>query len=316
MPKKPFVSIITPMRGIDKDAEKCISECRKLDYPNFEIIIAPDTRQKSQIAKGIVQVPMQTRKPSAKRNAAAKAARGEILAFVDADAYPVKGWLKQAVRHFENPEIGAVGGPNVTPPEDSFSQKVSGDVLASFVGAGPISIRHTEKPARFIDALPSVNLIVRRKLFMDIGGYDEKLTTGEDLQLCFDVIKKGKKIFYDPGIKVFHHRRHMWMPHLYQMFTYGRGAAFVAKEKFTPAVFLKAIPALWILFLVFGLAAGAIMPALMPFYFGAILVYLAVAAVSAAMQSVARAPFSFLGIILTHIFYGAGFVEGLWRKKF
>jgi hypothetical protein len=43
--------------------------------------------------------------------------------------------------------------------------------------------------------------------------------------------------------------------------------------------------------------------------------YLIVVIVSALMQSIVRAPFTTLGIILTHIFYGAGFLQGLVKKK-
>ncbi|MFQ6136538.1 MAG: glycosyltransferase [Candidatus Hydrothermarchaeales archaeon] len=48
---------------------------------------------------------------------------GELLAFIDSDAYPRKDWLKNAVKYFSNPEIAAVGGPGLTPEEDNTLQK-------------------------------------------------------------------------------------------------------------------------------------------------------------------------------------------------
>jgi len=74
---------------------------------------------------------------------------------------------------------------------------------------------------------------------------------------------------------------------------------------------LKFIPSLWFLFLIFGGLSCVFIPALSLFYFGIILFYLLVVLAAAILQNVSRAPFSFFGIILTHIFYGVGFLQGL-----
>lgn len=50
--------------------------------------------------------------------------------------HPRSDWLKNAVRHFDDPNIAAVGGPAVTPPDDSFWQRVSGAVFLSKIGGG------------------------------------------------------------------------------------------------------------------------------------------------------------------------------------
>ena len=59
---------------------------------------------------------------------AIKIAKGEICAFIDDDAYSSEDWLQKAVKYFENPHIVAVVGPGITPPDDSFLEKI-GDTL-------------------------------------------------------------------------------------------------------------------------------------------------------------------------------------------
>jgi cellulose synthase/poly-beta-1,6-N-acetylglucosamine synthase-like glycosyltransferase len=49
-----------------------------------------------------------------------KYAKGEICAFIDSDARPEKNWLKNALPYLSDPEVVAVGGPGLTPPEDSL----------------------------------------------------------------------------------------------------------------------------------------------------------------------------------------------------
>jgi glycosyltransferase involved in cell wall biosynthesis len=73
------------------------------------------------LKKGIVPIsiiPTGPLKPSDKRDIALKHAKGQILAFLDDDAYPVKEWLKAALVNFSDPEVAAVGGPAVTPLND------------------------------------------------------------------------------------------------------------------------------------------------------------------------------------------------------
>ena len=83
----------------------------ELDYPDFEIIILPDNAfparlphqglpNTAQMAIPINIIPTGPLKPADKRDIGVKSARGEIIAFIDDDAYPEKSWLKAAVKNF------------------------------------------------------------------------------------------------------------------------------------------------------------------------------------------------------------------------
>lgn len=140
------VSIIIPCRAIDSITEKCVEECLNLDYNDFEIIVLPDEAdketQKKFKDKKIKIIKTGKVKPAFKRNIGMDKAKGEFLAFIDSDAYPKKDWLKNAVKYFEDEKIGLVGGPNLTPPDGNFWEKISGYSLANFWVSGFADIRY------------------------------------------------------------------------------------------------------------------------------------------------------------------------------
>ena len=55
--------------------------------------------------------------PAEKRDYAFPHATGDVLAYIDDDAYPAPDWLETAARHFDDSSVHALGGPGVTPPE-------------------------------------------------------------------------------------------------------------------------------------------------------------------------------------------------------
>ena len=135
-------------------------------------------------------------------------AKGEILAFIDDDAYPVGDWLKNIVRNFSNPIIVGVGGPGVTPPGVPWQEEASGWMSVSPLGAGPYTYRFLSGRKQFVDDYPSMNLSVIRSNFLAVGGFDSNYWPGEDTKLCLDLVnKQKKKIIYDPKVVVYHHRR-------------------------------------------------------------------------------------------------------------
>lgn len=217
----PSVSIIIPCREVQSQAQKCIERCLEQDYPDFEIMVLPDSLWETPYADRVKVVPTGAVGPAVKRDQAANVARGEILAFIDDDAYPAPGWLAKAVRHFSNQEIAAVGGPGVTPEEDGLLEKASGKVYESFMGGGSHSFRYTPKEKRDVDDYPSCNFFVRSSVFKEFGGFDTRYWPGEDTKLALDITDKlGKRIVYDPEVLIYHHRRKLFLPHLAQAWRY------------------------------------------------------------------------------------------------
>src|SRR3989338_4283651 len=113
------VSIIIPCMEIGRGLERCLDSISRLNNRSFETIILPDFNKKIHF-KDYKIVPTGKIRPAEKRNLGVKLAKGEILAFIDDDAYPRTDWIEKALIAFENKKIGIVGGPNLTPKEDNY----------------------------------------------------------------------------------------------------------------------------------------------------------------------------------------------------
>jgi glycosyltransferase involved in cell wall biosynthesis len=312
----PKVSIIIPFRKEDGYLRHCISMIRKQDFRNYEIILLPDSGYDTKEKRTKV-VPTGPVKPARKRNMAASVAKGDVLAFIDADAYPKKNWLSSALKCMEEKDVGIVGGPNVSPPDDSMMQKAGDDVLTSFVASGGFSMRYSVRRGQDVEELPSCNMLVRKDTFEKAGGFDESILTGEDAKLCFRVRSLGKRVVYCPDVIVFHHRRPLFIPHARQIWNYGRDKATVLKTDRPGGSTIYFAPSVFVL-----LAAAGFVLSFNPFldlqlvrtlYFFTIFLYLGVVCVSSVTRSPRRFFLVIPGTVLTHFSYGAGFIYGVLR---
>lgn len=246
------VSIIIPVIAINDYIKESLPKILELDWPDFEIIIFPDKEDKNHtwpktriIASGKVG-------PAEKRDLATKHAKGEILAFLDDDAYPEKDWLKVAIKHFADKKVAAVGGPAITPYDDGVLQKVSGAVFESYLGGGATRNRYLSiGKIKEVDDWPTVNLLVRSDVFEQVGGFDNTYWPGEDTKLCLDILKAGYKIKYDPGVIVHHHRRNDLFKHFKQIGNYALHRGYFAKiYPETSRKFFYFVPSLFVLYLI------------------------------------------------------------------
>lgn len=313
----PKVSIMIPCRKINGYARESIEHCLSLDYPDFEVLLLPDSEQ-SIDSLNVRVIPTGPIGPSEKRDLALDHASGEILAFIDDDAYPSECWLKEAVKHFKDDEVGAVGGPAVTPPGDSLLQKASGFVYSSFLGSGSLGFRYIPKGQREVNDYPSCNFIIKRSAFQQSGGFSTLFWPGEDTKLCLELTNElHLKIIYDPQVLVYHHRRSLFRPHLRQVWSYAVHRGFFAKK--FPQTSLKLsyfLPSLLCLGLVFGTVASFFNPVVELIFLSALGVYLLLALLSSLQSKEIEAiPLVFLGVITTHLTYGTGFIKGLLARR-
>jgi cellulose synthase/poly-beta-1,6-N-acetylglucosamine synthase-like glycosyltransferase len=323
VPRKspPLVSIVIACKAIDPYTKECIQACLQLDYPRFEIVVLPDFDE--SLAEERVRVlPTGPVKPSEKRNIGVNAATGEVIAFIDGDAYPDKDWLKNCIKYFDDPKVSAVGGPGLTPQSDNTMQRASGEILSSFLGSGPLSFRHSAKLPRKCDDLPSVNLIVRRSTFQEMGGFDSSYWPGEDTKFCRDLVyEMGGDALYAPDVMVYHHRRLLFRPHLKQIAGYGLHRGYFSKKfpensrrllYFIPSLFILGIPSVLLL--------GYLDESVRFLFLFPLVAYFLLIGIGALMIGFRRRSPNlvgpvFLGAVATHVWYGAYFIKGLLSRK-
>ncbi|RQW79083.1 MAG: glycosyltransferase [Methanothrix sp.] len=314
--KERAVSIVVPLKAPNKNLEECLEHCLKLDYSDYEILVLPDGPSSLNWPKTRV-IPSGAVGPSEKRDLALKYARGEIIAFIDDDAYPAKDWLKNASKYFDDPEVAAVGGPAVTPDNDGFMQKASGYVLSSFMGGGSYTFRYIPGEVREVDDYPTCNLLVRKSIMQKVGGFDNKFWPGEDTILCLEITKReGKKIIYAPDVLVYHHRRTLFKQHLRQIWSYAVHRGFFVKK--FPETSLRLsyfLPSIFVVGLVAGLLLSLKFETIRFIYLSILAVYvLAALATGIKTKDAMMAVTVAAGIALTHIYYGTGFILGLLKR--
>ncbi len=325
MKKEPKVSVIIPARTVDGLTFECVDRILDQEYDSFEIILLPDKPAKIDFPKTKIVVTGPIR-PAEKRNIGIKKAKGEIIAFIDSDAYPEGDWLGEAVKYFKDKSIGAVGGPNLTPKEANILEFASGDIFASWVTSGKFAARYSIKREEPHSELPSCNLFFRKEILDQFGGFDKTLLTGEDAKLCFQTNGVGKKIMYSPKVRVRHHRRPLFYPHLRQIYIYGRDKASLAKEllpilpqllTFDRLVYL--LPSSFVLTVLVGLALAFFFPIVKLILVIILSFYMLLVALSYLFGIKKIDPFRFflfiIGVPLTHFAYGLGFVKGMLSKR-
>jgi glycosyltransferase involved in cell wall biosynthesis len=317
-------SFIIPVKEVNDYIRESVPKILEIAREDFEVIIYPDhgletteTWSKTkQIASG--------RGPAVKRNLAVRDARGDFLIFIDDDAYPRKDILDILDSDFADENIAAIGGPAITPGSDSFLQKVSGAVfLSHFSGGFPERYVPVGKK-RYVNDWPTVNLTVRKSAFLKAGGFDCNFWPGEDTKFCLDVINKLKeknKILYDPEVIVWHHRREGIFRHLKQVGSYGIHRGFFAKKypktSFRPRYF---VPSFFFLFVFGGLLLSHFFVFFEVFYLLGWIAYglamlVALFDITRRQKNFPIALFALVYVFLTHLVYGARFLQGFFFKK-
>jgi len=321
----PEFSIIIPFKTWSTDLDECLEHLMKMDDSSWEIILLPDIPTdipQSFLHLPISIIPTSAVSPALKRDQGAEVAQGTFLAFIDDDAYPFPDWLKKAANVFlENPDLCAVGGPAITPATDSFWSRVSGAVFLSTLGGGFPERYVPIPPSRYVDDWPSVNLIVRKDIFLDIGGFDSAFWPGEDTNLCRDITGQGWKILYAPDMKVFHHRRASLKKHTRQVGNYGFHRGYFARhypENSRKPVFF--IPSIFVIFLSITIPFSYIFSDIIwliaagggAYGLALIKVFIDIVKYESPLVSAMALPYVFI----THIWYGIRFMAGLSTRKY
>jgi glycosyltransferase involved in cell wall biosynthesis len=318
VPKKPdhdpLVSVVIACPHGSWMLDECLKALDGQSYRNFEVIVLPDD------VTGKVR-------PAEKRNIGIARAKGEIVAFIDDDAYPDAHWLEYAVKYFGDETIGAVGGPGVTPPGDPFMARIGGRVYDNLLVSGNYRYRYKAGGVRRdVDDYPSCNLFVRKSLLESFGGYRTDFWPGEDTLLCKDIVDSGKRIVYDPWVIVNHHRRALFAAHLRQLGRYAFHRGYFCKKFPSNSLHLSYfVPSAFVAYLFVWAALVAIpQPDVMSvgifcLWQGCISVPMLAYVLLVALSTFSLNPvvwlLTFCGVLATHVTYGIRFIGGLLARR-
>lgn len=142
-------------------------------------------------------------------NRGARAARGRFLMLLNNDTQVQPGWLDELVAAFGDPAVGIAGSKLIYP---SGHLQEAGAVLRAdgsveLVGLNDDPARPEYNVRREVDHCSGASLMIRRQLFLELGGFDEAYAPAyfEDCDLSLRVRSRGLKVVYVPGSLVVHH---------------------------------------------------------------------------------------------------------------
>ncbi|MGI6099805.1 MAG: glycosyltransferase, partial [Kiritimatiellia bacterium] len=316
----PGVSVVIACPAPSDFLDEALAGIAAQTIPPLEVIVLPDADVATPLTAGAVPVrvhPTGHIRPAEKRNLGIELAQGEIVAFLDDDAYPAPDWLEQALKYFKRPEVASVGGPALTPPHDPWRAQIGGRVYANPLVSGGYAYRYHSERVRRVDDLPSCNLLVRTSVLRELGGFNTRYWPGEDTILCSDIVHRlGYQMFYDPWAVVYHHRRPLFGPHLRQIGRYALHRGFFARRfPETSRRISYMLPSLLVLGIAFGWLAGLIHPVLGYLYLGTVSAYMLITFLGAFNRRPATWFMTWAGIVATHMVYGIRFLQGICSRR-
>lgn len=292
----PLVTVIIPTRPGDEEP-LALAAARKLDHPTDRLEII--------IARG--------QQPSVQRNTALRAAKGDLIYFLDDDSLPPPENLCRALGHFADPKVVMVGGPNVCPPDAPPLEQAFAAVMGSWLAFGPSRARYTpvgEARASGEKELILCNLMGRREALLAAGGFDEALYPNEENALMDELQRRGGELLYDPEFIVHRRPRRTLGAFCKMLMNYGRGRAEQFRLHPTLGSAPNFVPPLFLLYLVLTPLLPALLLWPLAFYAVAVLGQTLASSSHCLFNAARVAPL----IVASHIFYGLGFWKGLFTR--
>jgi cellulose synthase/poly-beta-1,6-N-acetylglucosamine synthase-like glycosyltransferase len=206
------ISIIVITYNEEKNIRDCLDSLIMLDYPKdkYEIIIVDASKDSTPLITESfkdVKLIRSIKGFSQQRNIGIKSTSFDILAFTDADCIVSSDWLKVINRVFKNKEIAAIGGNGYPPPKTGYFGKCVACIGHPSGGAVGFDSNVT-RGDRGVDFMPGCNSAFKRKVLLNVGGFDPFFYDGgEDVDISRRIRQKGYYIDYIPELTVYHKPR-------------------------------------------------------------------------------------------------------------
>jgi glycosyltransferase involved in cell wall biosynthesis len=211
--RRPLISVVITVRNEAPHLPRLFDTLLVQEGPFEIVVVESESRDRTlEIAQeyahrhpDVVRVFSHPGSRGIGRNTGVAASRGELVAFIDGDCFPDSQWL-HALRASAN-SAAVLAGRTITVGKPQYG--------------------HLERIELFQSGYdvtyPSCNLLYRRALFDQLGGFDPRFITAEDIDLNLRAVRAGAAIRFVPDAVVYHHMRTTFLRFLYQAFWNGYG---------------------------------------------------------------------------------------------
>lgn len=193
-----LISIIIPSKNEEKRLPRCIKSIKNLikDKNDLEIIVVDNGSEDNTVgvAKQLdVNVFIKSSGTvGSLRNYGAKMSKGNILIFLDSDIEVMPDFLIKSIPLLNNKKVAVVTGKILIPKQSTWLEQTW------FLN------RKKKYQSGNIDWSSSMNMIIKRDVFIFVGGFTDDLVTCEDIDISYKIKNAGYQINYDEKIKVIH----------------------------------------------------------------------------------------------------------------
>jgi GT2 family glycosyltransferase len=219
--------MIIPNKDNRQVLARCLQSVASNHYPNYEVLVVENNstdprtfqyyeqaaRRDSRIRIVRWEGPFNY---SAINNFAVARSQGEMILLLNNDVEAInRDWVERLLEHALRPEVGAVGAKFYY-PDDTVQH---GGVILGLQGlAGHAHLQVPRSSTGYFGRLVAIQnlsavtaacLMMRRHVFDEIGGFDERLTVQfNDVDLCVKIITCGYRILWTPFAELYHRESH------------------------------------------------------------------------------------------------------------
>jgi len=185
------ISVVVTTYNSQRTINKCLDHITSLKYPHEKIdVIVVDDGSKDKTLEIVKSYPVKLLQQEhegypAAMNAGISCSKGEIVVIIDSDIYVGEDYLIRILDELKDPNVGIASGYVAVAPTSNFWAKVIGFEAED---------RYDQMRSKSVDFITSTSTAYRKKLFMEVGLFNEELKRGSDEDLAHRAFKMGWKI--------------------------------------------------------------------------------------------------------------------------
>ena len=222
--ERPRVSIIIPHGGRIDLLDRCIRsikdwETTRTRYENYEIIIVYHgyhyTQDLIEFAEEfqlkLVKYPDPRYAFGAMNNIGSRVATGEYLILLNDDTEALTpDWIESMLEYAQMEDVAVVGTKllyrdgSLGHAGDMVIRETGPTHILKGVKAGDQSYHNFADVVRNLSCVTAACLMIKKKIFDDLAGFDERLTSYDDIDLCLRARQNNFKVIYTPYSATFH----------------------------------------------------------------------------------------------------------------